>query len=265
MPSDNLLSMYLKELKEYPPLTEEEETKLALASLDGDLNARKELVERNVRFACKIALDYKNKGMDVHELICSANEGLCLAAERFNPVLYNARFQTYASYWIKQAIIKAFSTLPEIHIPAKAYTYWKVIKKLKETEDLTDEQLAERLGCSVVVAKALREASGFSFISTNVSQENEKEVLDIKDSFNLEETVSNGQISQVVRDAIEDLPEKEKDIISRCHGIGRKQEAVKQIAESYKLSCERIRQIERQARVMLETRLKRKYSPSELL
>lgn len=258
MPSDNLLSMYLKELKECPPLTAEEEKKLALASVQGDINARKQLIEHNVRFACKIALKYKGKGLELHEIICSANEGLCMAAERFNPELFDVRFQTYAEYWIRQTIIKAFANVPEIKIPAKNVPYLKTLQKLKDTESLTNEQLAKELGCSPVIAKALRAVNSFSFVPESATTEVEKGVLAVKDSFNMEESVINNYTAQAVREAIEDLPEKEKDVITRCRGIGRKKEKIRQIAEAYGVSCERIRQIERQARVMIETRLKQK-------
>ena len=258
LPSDDLLAMYFKELKEYPPLTAEEEKMLALASIQGDINARKQLIERNVRFACKIAMGYKGKGLGLHELISSANEGLCMAAERFNPVSYDARFQTYADYWIRQTILKTFTGLPEVKIPPKAFPFLKMLKSLKDTENLSDEQLAEKLGCSPVVAKAVRDANNFSFVSTDATVENAKEVLDIKDPFNLEENVVNSHTVQAIREAIDDLPEKERDIITRLRGIGCKKESARQIAKSYEVSNERIRQIERQARVMIETRLKRK-------
>lgn len=254
----NLLATYMKELKEYPPLTAEEERALALASFQGDLKARNKLIEHNVRFACEIALEYRKKGMQIHELICNANEGLCLAAQRFNPVLFDVRFQTYADYWIRQTILKGFTTLPKVKIPAKAFPYLKMLRTLRDTEELSDEQLAEKLGCSVVIAKAIRDANNFSFIPVSAVLGNAKEFLEIKDPFNLEDTVINSYTVQNVREAIEDLPEKERDIISRCHGIGRKKESAKQIAKEYGVSSERIRQIERQARVMVETRLKRK-------
>jgi RNA polymerase primary sigma factor len=258
LPSDDLLSMYLKELKKYPPLSIQEERELALASFHGDINARKKLIERNVRFACKIAAEYKNKGLELHEIICSANEGLCMAAEHFNPVLYDVRFQTYADYRIRQAILKTFTQSPEVRIPAKFFPYMKMLKTLKDTENLTTEQLAEKLGCSVFIAKALRDANNFSFVSADATEENKRETLAVKDSFNLEESVINKHTAQAVRDAIDDLPEKEKDVITRYRGIGRAKETIRQIAKTYNVSSERIRQIERQTRIMIETRLKQR-------
>lgn len=263
MPSDDLFSIYLKELPKYPPLSADRERELALSMQQGDKKAKDELINHNLRFAIKMASNYKNKGMEFEDLVCSANEGLCMAAERYTPAIFNARFQTYAGYWIRQTILKAFAILPTVRIPTKTFHYWKMLQKIKNIQRLTNEELANLLGCSPMTAKALRDINNFTFVSADSTDEESRQLLEVSDSFDLEEHTVLRCAEQDVRDAIDDLPEKEKDIIMRYRGIGCKQETSQEIGKSYNVSPERIRQIERKARVMVETRLRRKYSTDD--
>lgn len=263
MPSDDLLSIYLKELQKYPPLSADRERELALSIQKGDQKAKDELINHNLRFALKVASDYKNKGMEFADLVCSASEGLCLAAERFNPAIFDTRFQTYASYWIKQTILKAFSSITTVRIPAKSFPYWRMLKSIKNIQNFSDEELANLLGCSLSLARTLRGLNNLNFISTDATDEDSKQLLEISDPFDLEEYTIIKCAEQDIRDAIEDLPGKERDIIKRYRGIGCKQETSQEIAKSYNITAERIRQIERKARNMLETRLRKKYSTED--
>lgn len=263
LPSTDLLKRYSKELLNCPPLTADEERRLALASMHGDWKARDALIEHNLRFAFKMAARFKGKGMDLEDLVAEANIGLCMAADHYNPETFNVRFQTYAGYWIYQCIFKAFSSVLKVRVPSKNFSPWKMLQSMDGAKDLSDEELAAALGTTVATANALRTVDCLSFVSIDAGTEDSKEAKDIPDPEDIEMTALLKCIETDVRAAIEDLPEREKDIMKRYNGIGVKQESSMEIAKSYNLSQERIRQILKAGRTMLETRLRRKYGDGD--
>src|SRR6185436_8777076 len=106
--SPDTLRLYLKDLAKLPQLTPEEEHDLALKSRAGDEGAFRKLVESNLRFVVAMAKKYSRSGYPLHELINEGNMGLMEAASRFDP-LRGVRFITYASWWIRQAILAAIA------------------------------------------------------------------------------------------------------------------------------------------------------------
>src|SRR5437763_16103730 len=102
------LRMYLKEISKFPQLTVEEEQELGKRAQAGDEPAFRKLIESNLRFVVAMAKKYARSGYPLHELINEGNMGLIEAASRFDPTR-DVLFITYASWWIRQAILAAIA------------------------------------------------------------------------------------------------------------------------------------------------------------
>ncbi|UCB47074.1 MAG: RNA polymerase sigma factor RpoD/SigA [Spirochaetota bacterium] len=105
---DNCLNTYLYQISNDKLLTAEEEKRLSRRILSGDTNARKILINSNLRLVVKIAKGYLTHDMELLDLIQEGNVGLIKAAEKFD-FKKNVRFSTYASFWIRQSIARAIS------------------------------------------------------------------------------------------------------------------------------------------------------------
>src|SRR5206468_6304481 len=102
------LRLYLKEISRFPQLTPEEEQQLGARVQGGDEEAFRKLIEANLRFVVAMAKKYARSGYPLHELINEGNLGLIEAVSRFDPAR-GVRFITYASWWIRQAILAAIA------------------------------------------------------------------------------------------------------------------------------------------------------------
>src|SRR5438477_10395127 len=100
--------LYLKAISQFPQLTPEEEQQLGSRVQKGDEDAFRKLIESNLRFVVAMAKKYSRSGYPLHELINEGNMGLIEAASRFDPDR-GVRFITYASWWIRQAILAAIA------------------------------------------------------------------------------------------------------------------------------------------------------------
>ncbi|MBN1503603.1 MAG: sigma-70 family RNA polymerase sigma factor [Candidatus Eisenbacteria bacterium] len=99
------VSMYLKEIGRYPLLTPQREARLARAVRAGDEAARRSMILSNLRLVVRIAKAYKDRGVELLDLIEEGNLGLIAAVDRFDPER-RRRFSTYASWWIRQSVVR---------------------------------------------------------------------------------------------------------------------------------------------------------------
>ncbi len=114
----NTLQAYLREIKDEPLLTRAEERTLAEEIASGNSDARKRMIQANLRLVVKIATDYVGRGVLLEDLIGEGNLGLIRATAEFKS-RFGTRFSTYASYWIKQSIRHALiNTTSTIRLPA---------------------------------------------------------------------------------------------------------------------------------------------------
>ena len=147
---NNAFRNYLIEIGQYPLLTAKEETELALAYRNGDMDARDKLINSNLRLVVNIAKNYKNSHLSIADLVGEGNLGLIAAVEKYNPDL-GYRFSTCATPWIKQAISKAIADKGRnIRIPAHIYQllakYRHALAELEaDGEKATDEEIARKL------------------------------------------------------------------------------------------------------------------------
>src|SRR3954471_637316 len=132
------LQLYLREINTTPLLTAEQERELGWAIINDNCPlARERMIRSNLRLVVAIAKHYNNRGLPLTDLIEEGNIGLLRAVEGFDPA-QGARFSTYASWWIKQAIKRALiNAVQPIHVPAymvELIAKWKQASQKLERE-----------------------------------------------------------------------------------------------------------------------------------
>ena len=157
--------LYSKSVDKFALLTKEEESELAQKVKAGDKRAREKLINHNLRLVLGIARRYMNKGLSLEDLIQEGNIGLIKAVDKIDPEK-EARFATYASFWIRQSILLAIANQARIvRIPANVVDD---IRKLNTTlfllfkelgREPTNEEIAEKTTFS---AKKIQELKGIA-------------------------------------------------------------------------------------------------------
>src|SRR5438552_6873675 len=157
------LRVYLKEIARIPLLTRDQEVELARRARTGDETAKPKLIESNLRLVVQIARRYLNRGLPLPDLIEEGNIGLLRAVEKFDGER-GTRFSTYATWWIRQAIVRALANqartirLP-VHVGLLLARYTREQQRL--TQELerapTMEELAEAMGTTVDRLEELEE------------------------------------------------------------------------------------------------------------
>src|SRR5271169_5707253 len=159
------LHLYLRQIHQSPLLTADEEKQLARAIIhQNDFAARERMVRSNLRLVVNIAKHYVNRGLSLPDLIEEGNIGLLKAVEGFDPE-NGARFSTYASWWIKQAIKRALiNSVQPIHIPAYMVEMMSKLKTaVRELEEIlgrlpTVDELSHRMDVPAKKVKIIRKA-----------------------------------------------------------------------------------------------------------
>ena len=256
------LQSYLKQIKNIPLLTPEREKELAIRAINGDIQARNELVSANLRLVVMAAKKYnQNTSLSIEDLIQEGNDGLMRAVKDFKPEL-GYRFTTYAMYWIKQAISRAILNhsrtirLP-VHIIELQSKYKKAVDtlRIKLNREATDEEVAEYLDVPVKKIKELQELKDPVSIHTALNDENDGTLEDIiadPKAENIEKNIDNELLAKTINSLLPTLEQREQEIIIARFGLnGSKVKTLDQLGEEYGVTKERIRQIEQKALVKL--------------
>ncbi|MBI2154363.1 MAG: sigma-70 family RNA polymerase sigma factor [Candidatus Rokubacteria bacterium] len=131
------LSDYLREISKIPRLTQEEEQALARRVQAGDREAENRMIEANLRLVFAIARRYRNRGLPLPDLIAEGNLGLLRAVRKFRPDK-GTRFSTYATWWIRQAVVRALANQARI-IRLPVHVELLLGRYVKERERLTQQ------------------------------------------------------------------------------------------------------------------------------
>src|SRR5205809_2944802 len=157
------LRVYLKEIARIPLLTREQEVELARRARAGDETAKAKLIESNLRLVVQIARRYLNRGLPLPDLIEEGNLGLMRAVEKFEPER-GLRFSTYATWWIRQAIVRALANQARtirvpVHVGLLLARYQREQQRLMQAlgRTPTHEELATALNTTVAQIEELDE------------------------------------------------------------------------------------------------------------
>ncbi len=259
---EDAIRLYLREIRETPLLTADEEKELAIRFAAGDRIARNKIIEANLRLVVSIAKRYNNYSLPLIDLIEEGNLGLIKAVERFRPEK-GFRFSTYASWWIRQSIERALVNqgrtvrLP-VHVASELSKMLRVARELGQGLDRepTLLEIAITLGKPVSHVQHLQELN-----TRNCSLE---KPLGAEGDYHLLDTLADtsGETPQSRLDSedlsvqisvwIASLTEHERKILILRFGLGDEEpQTLEAIGKRFGVTRERIRQIEARTLVKL--------------
>jgi RNA polymerase primary sigma factor len=261
--SSDALKKYLREIGKIPLLSKQEEVDLARRVRAGEAEALRRLVEANLRFVVSIAKKYSGRRVALLDLINEGNIGLMEAAKRFDPDR-GVKFISYAVWWIRQAIVQALADQGRVvRLPLKqAGLLYKISEKLKElTNKLGREpsmaEVAQAMDMKQKDIEAILMAARQSISLEPGSNPDEKRglmtTLEDETAVDMEEDLIHASRDQLVQELLEQLGEREQEIIRLRFGF-RNQEplSLEKVGKRLGLTRERIRQIEKKAKLRLE-------------
>ncbi len=220
--------------------------------------SKQALIEGNLRLVVSVARKYINYGMPFLDLVQEGNLGLIRAVEKFEHERGH-RFSTYATYWVRQAIVRALTDQCRIiRIPSSTL---EVISHIRESQEKllqeygrepTPEEVAANLGLSPPRVRALLKMSHqMVSLQSTVDEESGVRVGDLladRDEDRPDRQAAAQVLREAVRNALDTLSERERKVIMLHYGLGREGPmTLRQISERFDLSRERVRQIEFQA------------------
>ena len=264
--SEGSLSTYLTQIKKFPMLSAEEEYMLAKSWRNrGDLKSAQKLVTSHLRLVAKIAMGYRGYGLPVGELISEGNIGLMQAVKKFDPET-GFRLATYAMWWVKAAIqeyvLRSWSLVKMGTTTAQKKLFFN-LKKVKnqisadETGDLKPEhvrEISKRLNVKKeeVISMNRRLIGKEKSLNEPMKNENSGEWQDwiVNNDLDQELKISQAQEldqkKKLMNESMSILNDREKEILV-ARKLSENVSTLESLSKKYKISRERIRQIETKA------------------
>lgn len=255
---DDILQMYLKDIGKIKLLNSKEEKSLGKQIKEGEITqadiAKRKLVQANLRLVVSIAKKYIGQGVLFMDLVQEGSLGLIKAAEKFD-YSKNFKFSTYATWWIKQTIIRAISNnsrtirIP-VHMTEKIRKYKKAYTTLSFElgHEPSDSEIAQKLGITVKQLLTIKKSIIKEPISLETPVTDDLNVGDyIEDTSyrSPEVQTKNNALKGSIENLLSTLPEREKKIVCCRFGInGETPKTLEQLGEIMGYSKERIRQLE---------------------
>ncbi len=255
---ENTLRLYFDDIAESRPLSREREVELSARIQEGDMEARDELVQANLRFVIDVAKNYQNRGLSLSDLISAGNVGLLTAAERFDGTK-GYKFISYAVWWIKQSILQTIAEHARtVRLPLNKLSLLKDISKAsrklgqgRESEPGVEEIAAELDVSAQEILDTMLSARTVRSLDESFEEDDERSLLNIL-SDNNQETPDSDVITSSARtqleEVLENLDERELRIIRLYFGLdGTEALTLEQIGGLMGLTRERVRQLKERA------------------
>jgi RNA polymerase primary sigma factor len=263
-PSLDSLRLYLRSIGRVQLLTAEREVALAQRIERGDLVAKQEMVEANLRLVVSIAKGYLGRGLSFLDLIQEGSLGLIRAVEKFD-YRRGYKFSTYATWWIRQAVTRAIADkgrtirIP-VHMVEKLNKVVHVERQLVQQlgREPLPEEIAAELECTArEVRDILRMAQQPVSLEKPIGEEEESELGDfVEDDSAISpfEMASENLRKENVRRALDALPQREREVIEMRFGLtGARPYTLEEVGRAFNVTRERIRQIENHTLKKLES------------
>ena len=255
---DDPVRLYLKEIGRVPLLTSDREHELAERMAEGDIEAKKALVEANLRLVVSIAKRYVGRGMFFLDLIQEGNLGLMKAVDKFD-YTKGYKFSTYATWWIRQAITRAIADQARtIRIPVHMVeTIHKVSRYSRQLlqeygREATAEEIGEKMGMSAEkVREIMKIAQDPVSLETPIGEEEDSHLGDFiqdEDTPAPADAASQTILREVIERELHTLTPREEHVIKLRFGLydGRTR-TLEEVGQEFNITRERIRQIEAKA------------------
>jgi RNA polymerase sigma factor (sigma-70 family) len=257
-PFADALQLYMRELARYPVLVPAEERGHFQALRDGRPGMRHRVIEANLRLVVSIAARYRNRGIPFGDLIEDGNVGLMTAVDRFDPDLGN-RFSTYASWWIRQSILRGIATQGRtVRIPVH------VIQRINHyigTERILGHELMRRptleevaarmklpLAKTVEVVRLIEGIRSLDEVATNESMRHVAALQVADPAPRLDELIEIQDEYRRLEESLLQLPSREESVLRIRYGfVDGNARTLAETGEMFGISRERTRQIEKRA------------------
>ncbi len=251
--------MYLKEIGRIPLLTREEEIRLAQEVEAGNVKAKKQLADANLRLVVSIAKKYIGRGLTFLDLIQEGNKGLIRAVEKYDWTK-GFKFSTYATWWIRQAVTRSIADQARtiripVHMVETINKLMRTARKLMQEigREPTPEEIGERMEMEPEkVREILKIAQNTTSLETPVGDDGDDSVLgdfipDDKQESPYD-TTSREMLRENIEEVLQALSDRESRVLKMRFGLsGNKMMTLEEVGRKFGVTRERIRQIEAKA------------------
>ena len=255
---ESALRLYFKDISDSTPLSREQEVVLSAKIRNGDMDARDELVQANLRFVIDVAKNYQNRGLGLSDLICAGNLGLMTAAERFDGEK-GYKFISYAVWWIKQSILQSIADHARtVRLPLNKLSLLKDITRAsrrigqgRENEPGVEEIAAELDVTPQEVLDTMLSARSIRSLDEEFEEGDERSLMSVlsdeRQSAPDAKVISVSAKDQLER-VLECLDERETYIVRLYFGLDAVEPlTLEQIGGLMNLTRERVRQLKERA------------------
>jgi RNA polymerase primary sigma factor len=256
---DDLLKRYLREISKNALLSASEEKIITQKASEGDLTAKKKLIESNLRLVVSIARKTPNSNLQMLDLIQEGNLGLMVAVDKFNYKL-GYKFSTYATCWIKQAILKTISEQSHcVKVPVYVQETLAKYSKLKS-------QMEKEIKCSVSIQDVAQKMNlSYDKISEFIGAFNKSISIDdslklnngqevslcdiiVDQNFNKTEFAEFDNLKNDIKDLLNTLKDREKEVLRYRYGLENSQKStLDEVGRLFGVTKECVRQTELRA------------------
>ena len=255
---DDPVRMYLKEIGKVALLTPEQEVDLAQRMEKGDEEAKRRLIEANLRLVVSIAKKYIGRGMSFLDLIQEGNIGLIRAVEKFD-YEKGFKFSTYATWWIRQAITRAIADQARtiripVHMVETINKLVRVSRRLLQElgREPTDQEIGDEMGISAEKVREIVKVSQDPVsLETPIGEEEDSHLGDFvedKEATSPSDAASLTMLRTEVEDILDTLTPRERRVLQLRFGlIDGHQRTLEEVGKRFGVTRERIRQIEAKA------------------